>query len=181
MMRSQDSLVPHRLSSHDQRPEQQSWRRARPRLTFPRLRTWCRRPAPRKFDPSRTALPRTSRCAGESDRRICIGEPRRAARRDSCRQLAGGCMHLGSVALDLSSESRLRNPLREICTVGSLRGSHPVDAKVDLNGHEAGNGGHSQGTPTASRDLLYSERRLLTTATAFHFVETRKHLAVDSQ
>jgi hypothetical protein len=23
---------------------------------------------------------------------------------------------------------------------------------VDLNGHEAGNGGHSQGTPTAYRD-----------------------------
>jgi hypothetical protein len=29
---------------------------------------------------------------------------------------------------------------------------------VDLNGHEAGNGGHSQGKPTAYRDLLYSER-----------------------
>jgi hypothetical protein len=29
---------------------------------------------------------------------------------------------------------------------------------VNLNGHEAGNGGHSQGTPTAYRELLYSER-----------------------
>ena len=29
---------------------------------------------------------------------------------------------------------------------------------VDLNGHEAGNGGHSQGTPTAYRPLFYSER-----------------------
>ncbi len=29
---------------------------------------------------------------------------------------------------------------------------------VELNGHEAGNGGHSQGRPTAHRDLLYSER-----------------------
>src|SRR5437879_2654330 len=29
---------------------------------------------------------------------------------------------------------------------------------VDLNGHEAGNGGNSQGRPTAHRDLLYSER-----------------------
>lgn len=33
---------------------------------------------------------------------------------------------------------------------------------VDLYGHEPGNGGHSQGRPTAHRDLLYSERRLLT-------------------
>jgi hypothetical protein len=30
-------------------------------------------------------------------------------------------------------------------------------AMVDLNGHEAGNGGYSQGTPTAHRVLLYSE------------------------
>jgi hypothetical protein len=29
---------------------------------------------------------------------------------------------------------------------------------VDLNGHEAGNGGYSQGMPTAPRTLLYSER-----------------------
>src|SRR5262245_12248109 len=29
---------------------------------------------------------------------------------------------------------------------------------VDLNGHEAGNGGHSQVKPTALRTLLYSER-----------------------
>ena len=31
---------------------------------------------------------------------------------------------------------------------------------VDLNGHEAGNGGHSQGTPKASRPLCYSEASL---------------------
>ena len=30
--------------------------------------------------------------------------------------------------------------------------------KKKLNGHEAGNGGHSQGTPTAHRLLFYSER-----------------------
>jgi hypothetical protein len=30
-------------------------------------------------------------------------------------------------------------------------------AKVDLNGHEAGNGGYSQGTPKARRAFLYSE------------------------
>jgi hypothetical protein len=29
---------------------------------------------------------------------------------------------------------------------------------VDLNGHDAGNGGYSQGRPTTHRDLLYSER-----------------------
>ena len=28
---------------------------------------------------------------------------------------------------------------------------------VNLTGHEAGNGGHSQGTPKAHRALLYSE------------------------
>ena len=28
---------------------------------------------------------------------------------------------------------------------------------ADLNGHAAGNGGHSQGTPTAHRALLYSD------------------------
>ena len=30
-------------------------------------------------------------------------------------------------------------------------------AMADLNGHAAGNGGHSQGTPTAHRALLYSD------------------------
>jgi hypothetical protein len=29
---------------------------------------------------------------------------------------------------------------------------------VNLNGHEAGNGGYSQGTPTARRAFLYSEK-----------------------
>jgi hypothetical protein len=28
---------------------------------------------------------------------------------------------------------------------------------ADLNGHATGNGGHSQGTPTAHRALLYSD------------------------
>src|SRR2546429_3941112 len=31
------------------------------------------------------------------------------------------CCNLGLEASDLNSESRLRNPLREICTVGSVR------------------------------------------------------------
>jgi len=45
----------------------------------------------------------------------------------------------------------------EICTVGSVRGESPGLAMVDLNGHEAGNGGYSQGTPTAHQPLSYSE------------------------
>jgi hypothetical protein len=36
----------------------------------------------------------------------------------------------------------------EICTVGSVRGESVGAAMVDLNGHEAGNGGYSQGRPT---------------------------------
>jgi len=35
----------------------------------------------------------------------------------------------------------LRNPLREICTVGSVREECLGVAMVDLNAHEAGNGG----------------------------------------
>ena len=51
----------------------------------------------------------------------------------------------------------MRNPLREIRTVGSVRGETSWVATASLNGHETGNGGNSQGEPTASRDLLYSE------------------------
>jgi len=39
-----------------------------------------------------------------------------------------------------------------------VRGESVGAAMVDLNGHEAGNGGYSQGRPTARRVLLYSER-----------------------
>ena len=38
-----------------------------------------------------------------------------------------------------------------------MRGESIGAAKVDLNGHEAGNGGYSQGTPKARRAFLYSE------------------------
>jgi hypothetical protein len=34
------------------------------------------------------------------------------------------------------------------------------DAMVNLNGHEAGNGGNSQGPPTARRAFLYSDERV---------------------
>jgi hypothetical protein len=50
----------------------------------------------------------------------------------------------------------------EICTVGSVRGESVGVAMVDLNGHEAGNGGHSQGMPKAHRPLSYSERSPVT-------------------
>jgi hypothetical protein len=40
-----------------------------------------------------------------------------------------------------------------------VRGESVAAAMVDLNGHEAGNGGYSQGRPTARRVLLYSETR----------------------
>src|SRR5215510_7233052 len=68
------------------------------------------------------------------------------------------CCYLGSAAQGRSSELRLKNPLREICTAGSVREETFVGAMADLNGHEAGNGGHSQVKPTAPRTLLYSER-----------------------
>jgi hypothetical protein len=46
----------------------------------------------------------------------------------------------------------------ENCTVGSVRGESVGAAMVDLTGHEAGNGRHSQGIPTAHQPLFYSER-----------------------
>ena len=51
----------------------------------------------------------------------------------------------------------IRSPLR--ATVLPDRGGRADDVTVNLNGHEAGNGGHSQGTPTARRALLYSDER----------------------
>src|ERR1700678_2028948 len=58
-----------------------------------------------------------------------------------------------------SDEYGLRNPLREICTAGSVRGEIPEQARVDLNGHEAGNGGYSQRKPTAHRSPLLGALR----------------------
>ena len=49
----------------------------------------------------------------------------------------------------------------EICTVGSVRGERVGAATVDLNGHEAGNGGYGQGKPNASRHLSYSDAIML--------------------
>ena len=45
----------------------------------------------------------------------------------------------------------MKNPLREICTAGSVRRDPVGEPMVNLNGHEAGNGGHSQRTPKAHR------------------------------
>jgi hypothetical protein len=52
---------------------------------------------------------------------------------------------------------RTRRVLLEEPAAGNLHGGvceggDPGGAMVDLNGHEAGNGGHSQGKPTAYRD-----------------------------
>ncbi len=57
-----------------------------------------------------------------------------------------------SPCLDVPGESGLRNPLREICTVGSVREEISRWCQGGPNGHEAGNGGYSQGKPIAYRD-----------------------------
>jgi hypothetical protein len=54
----------------------------------------------------------------------------------------------------------------EICTVGSVRGENIGVAMVNLNGHEAGNGGNSQGRPTALGVLLYSDEIIWRTRTS---------------
>jgi hypothetical protein len=46
----------------------------------------------------------------------------------------------------------------ETCA-GSVRGEGVGLAMVEPNRHAVGNGGHSQGIPTAHRPLFYSERR----------------------
>jgi hypothetical protein len=53
---------------------------------------------------------------------------------------------------------------------------------ADLTGHAAGNGGHSQGTPTAHRALLYSDISEYATYQALTSprVDVRKALALDS-
>src|SRR6516162_812786 len=62
-------------------------------------------------------------------------------------------------------ESRLKNPLREICTVGSVTGES-CWAMADLHAHEAGNGGQGQGRPTVQAVLF---RKLVkTTPTPFN-------------
>ena len=51
----------------------------------------------------------------------------------------------------------LEEPAAVIPHGGVCEGESVGAAKVDLNGHEAGNGGYSQGTPKARRAFLYSE------------------------
>src|SRR5580658_463524 len=65
---------------------------------------------------------------------------------------------LDHTSLELYGESHLRNPLRGNLHGGVCEGGELGAATVDLNGHEAGNGGYSQGRPTAHWVLLYSER-----------------------
>ena len=56
-------------------------------------------------------------------------------------------------------ESKSR--MREFCTSGSVRGGGSAEGMGSLNGHEAGNGGHGQGEPTATRSpRLLDQMRL---------------------
>ncbi len=70
----------------------------------------------------------------------------------------------------------MKNPLREICTAGSVREELFGGAMVDLNGREAGNGRHGQVKPTALRTLLYSERQSLTIGARMSHWSSRLHL-----
>jgi len=62
------------------------------------------------------------------------------------------CCHL---RFDIPGRTRrvlLEEPAAGNLHGGVCEGGDPGGAMVDLNGHEAGNGGHSQGKPTAYRD-----------------------------
>src|SRR5260370_41136079 len=52
---------------------------------------------------------------------------------------------LTTMDLEQGGESRLRNPLREICNGGVCEGGDVSEAMGDLNAHEAGNGGYRAG------------------------------------
>jgi hypothetical protein len=63
------------------------------------------------------------------------------------------CCRLGFAMSGRNRRVLLEEPAAENLHGGVCEGGDiPVVAMVDLNGHEAGNGGHSQGKPTAYRD-----------------------------
>ena len=66
------------------------------------------------------------------------------------------CSH-GSHILGTGRGVTPEEPAAVILHGGVCEGGELDDAMVDLNGHEAGNGGYSQGRPTARRAFLYSE------------------------
>src|SRR5664279_279968 len=67
------------------------------------------------------------------------------------------CCHPESCIPGLTGGVRLEEPAAGNLHGGVCEGGESWEATVNLNGHETGNGGNSQGEPTASRDLLYSE------------------------
>ncbi len=67
------------------------------------------------------------------------------------------CCHPESCIPGLRGGVRLEEPAAGNLHGGVCEGGESWEATVNLNGHETGNGGNSQGEPTASRDLLYSE------------------------
>ena len=70
------------------------------------------------------------------------------------------CCHPESCIPGLRGGVRLEEPAAGNLHGGVCEGGESWEATVNLNGHETGNGGNSQGEPTASRDLLYSEEFL---------------------
>src|SRR5215475_2518076 len=67
------------------------------------------------------------------------------------------CCHPDSCMPGLRGEVRLEEPAAGNLHGGVCEGGDSWEATASLNGHETGNGGNSQGEPTASRNLLYSE------------------------
>src|SRR5271167_399238 len=74
------------------------------------------------------------------------------------------CCHPESCIPGLRGGVRLEEPAAGNLHGGVCEGGESWEATVNLNGHETGNGGNSQGEPTASRDLLYSESQALASA-----------------
>ena len=92
-MRSRVPPAPRRWFAPYPQHERQNWQRVRRLLKFQSPGTSCIRPVLCRFDPTRTAVRRTSRCEGESAHRTDSGESPRAVRRDSCLQKEDGYRH----------------------------------------------------------------------------------------
>ena len=65
---------------------------------------------------------------------------------------------LATMDLDQGGESRLRNPLREICTVGSVRGENPSEPRWTYTGTKLETADTAKGNLPLT-GLLYSENR----------------------
>jgi hypothetical protein len=76
------------------------------------------------------------------------------------------CCNLGFYTLGMVQGGTLEEPTAVILHGGVCEGGRVDGVMVDLNGHAAGNGRHSQGIPKARRPLLYSEMRVSTNSCA---------------